>query len=202
MYSSLSSLSLFQGKSFIRFTFVFLLTFFSIPFIAQDDDTPIAFIAPVPLAAKPTERQPESVVNSRLEQMVVEAGRKYQVDPQLIRLVIEQESGFRATVRSPKNAQGIMQTIPATAERFGIKNTYDPKQSIEGGTRYLKWLLEKFDGNVELALAGYNAGENAVIRYGYKIPPYPETRQYVARIASAYGKNWHETPDNQSLTNE
>lgn len=186
---------LLQGKHLIRFTLVFLLIFFSIPFIAKDDDTPGASIMAAVLTGSQTVvTQEETEIPSRLDQMIEDAGNKYQVDPELIRLVIKQESGFKATARSPKNAQGVMQTTPATAQRFGIKNTYDPKQSIEGGTRYLKWLLEKFDDNVPLALAGYNAGENTVIRYGYKIPPYRETKEYVTRITSAYGKTWHEAP--------
>ena len=186
---------LLQSKHLVRFTFVFLLIFFSIPFIAKDDDTPSASIMAAVLTDNHTVATPqETAIPSQFDQMIEDAGNKYQVDPELIRLVIKQESGFKATARSPKNAQGIMQTTPATAQRFGIKNTYDPKQSIEGGTRYLKWLLEKFDDNVPLALAGYNAGENTVIRYGYKVPPYHETQEYVTRITSAYGKTWHEAP--------
>jgi len=178
---------------------VFLLTFFSIPFIALDDDTPIAESK---VAARQGASPEIAPIPSPLEQMIVDAGQKYQVDPELIRLIIKQESGFKATAQSTKNAQGIMQTSPATAKRFGIKNTYDPKQSIEGGTRFLSWLLKKFDGNVELALAAYNAGENTVIRYGNKVPPYRETRKYVSNITNAYGKTWHEMPASQSKLNK
>ena len=201
--SSSCSFALLRSKHGIRFTFVFLLTFFSIPFIALDDDTPNAAKAEGKVAAAQHGEVPEVTPTlSPIEQMIADAGQKYQVDPDLIRLVIKQESGFKATARSPKNAQGIMQTTRATAQRFGIKNTYDPKQSIEGGTRYLSWLLKKFDGNVELALAGYNAGENTVIRYGNKVPPYRETRQYVSNITSAYGKTWHEMPASESKLNK
>ena len=202
MNSSNCSFALLRSKHFVRFTFVFLLTFFSIPFIALDDDTPTASKAEVKVAAKQGESPEVALIPSPIDQMIADAGKKYQVDPDLIRLVIKQESGFQATARSPKNAQRIMQTTRATAQRFGIKNTYDPKQSIEGGTRYLSWLLKKFDGNVELALAGYNAGENTVIRYGYKVPPYRETKQYVSNITSAYGKTWHEMPASQSNLNK
>ena len=133
-----------------------------------------------------------NAINPVYDQMISEAGEKHGVDPELIRLVIAQESGFKVSARSNKNAQGLMQLIPETAHRFGIKNPWDPRQNIEGGTRYLKWLLDRFDGNVKLALAGYNAGENTVKKYGNKIPPYKETRNYVKQITSAYGKTYHE----------
>jgi soluble lytic murein transglycosylase-like protein len=89
---------------------------------------------------------------------------------------------------SPKGAQGLMQLMPGTAARYGVSNPYDVAQSIMGGTRYLKDLLQMFNGRVDLALAGYNAGENAVIKYGYTVPPYDETRNYVRLIIARYGK--------------
>ena len=126
--------------------------------------------------------------------LIAQAAVKYSVDPELIRLVIGKESRFKPNARSHKNAQGLMQLIPDTAKRFGIKNPYDPQQNIEGGTRYLKWLLDRFDGDVKLALAGYNAGEQAVKRFGNQVPPYKETTQYVNEIAAAYGSNYHMAP--------
>jgi soluble lytic murein transglycosylase-like protein len=89
---------------------------------------------------------------------------------------------------SPKGAMGLMQLMPGTAARYGVTNPYDMAQSIMGGTRYLKDLLKMFNGRVDLALAGYNAGENAVIKYGYTIPPYDETRNYVKLIIKRYGR--------------
>lgn len=107
---------------------------------------------------------------------------EYQLDPDLVLAVIEVESNFNPAAQSPKNAQGLMQLIPATAERFGVKDVWDPEENLRGGMAYLKWLLERFDGDVKLALAGYNAGENAVDRHR-GVPPYTETRAYVTRIS-------------------
>jgi soluble lytic murein transglycosylase-like protein len=87
---------------------------------------------------------------------------------------------------SNKGARGLMQLMPGTAVRFGVTSIWDPKQNIEGGTRYMRFLLDKFDGNVQLALAGYNAGEGAVMKYGFRIPPYSETQEYVRRISRRY----------------
>ena len=106
---------------------------------------------------------------------------KFGLDANLVLAVIEAESGFNSKAQSPKNAQGLMQLIPATAERFGVGDVWDPEQNLRGGMAYLQWLLKYFQGDVELALAGYNAGEGAVTRYG-GVPPYAETRSYVSRI--------------------
>jgi soluble lytic murein transglycosylase-like protein len=96
--------------------------------------------------------------------------------------VVEVESNFDPRARSHKNAQGLMQLIPATAERFGVDDVWDPEQNLRGGMSYLRWLLDHFDGDIKLALAGYNAGEQAVRRHR-GIPPYAETRAYVERIS-------------------
>jgi soluble lytic murein transglycosylase-like protein len=103
------------------------------------------------------------------------------LDPELVLALIEAESNFNPRALSPKNAQGLMQLIPATAERFGVRDAWDPEQNLRGGMAYLRWLLARFKGNVQLALAGYNAGEGAVERHG-GIPPYAETRAYVSHI--------------------
>ena len=113
------------------------------------------------------------------------ASRRYGVSEALIISVITAESCFAGNARSPMNAQGLMQLIPATAKRFGVKNAYVPSQNIKGGTRYLKFLLERFAGNLHLAVAGYNAGEGAVDRYS-GIPPYKETKEYVRRVMAVY----------------
>jgi hypothetical protein len=107
---------------------------------------------------------------------------KYGLDPALVLAVIRAESNFNPKALSPKNAQGLMQLIPGTAKRFEVENVWDPLQNIRGGMAYLRWLLDHFAGDEALALAGYNAGENAVRRYN-GIPPYPETRSYVKRIS-------------------
>lgn len=109
----------------------------------------------------------------------------YRIDPALALAVIRVESAFRTNAVSPKNAQGLMQLIPETAARFGVRNAFDPVSNLHGGLSYLRWLIDHFDGDVRLALAGYNAGENAVLRYG-GVPPYRETRDYLNRIAAIY----------------
>ncbi|MCW2246978.1 soluble lytic murein transglycosylase-like protein [Azospirillum fermentarium] len=109
----------------------------------------------------------------------------YGLDPDLVLAVIAVESNFRAGVVSDKNAMGLMQLIPETAERFGVANVFDAEDNIRGGMKYLRWLLAHFDGDVTLALAGYNAGEGAVRQYG-GIPPYRETQDYVVKVHSLY----------------
>lgn len=105
----------------------------------------------------------------------------FELDPALVLAVIEVESAFDPGALSPKRAMGLMQLIPETAERFGVRDAYDPEQNLRGGMAYLRWLLDHFDGNVRLALAGYNAGERAVARYR-GVPPYAETRAYVRKV--------------------
>jgi soluble lytic murein transglycosylase-like protein len=107
---------------------------------------------------------------------------EYRLSPDLVLAVVEAESNFNPRALSPKNAQGLMQLIPATARRFGVEDVWDPEQNLRGGMAYLRWLLDHFDGDIRLALAGYNAGEQAVRRH-QGIPPYDETRNYVKRIS-------------------
>lgn len=127
-----------------------------------------------------------STGNSRVDTLVRFYGNKYGVDPYLIYCLMHQESSFTTNAVSPKGAQGLMQLMPGTAARYGVTNPYDVGQSINAGTRYLKDLLEMFNGRIDLALAGYNAGENAVIKHGYTVPPYQETRDYVRLITKRY----------------
>lgn len=127
-----------------------------------------------------------STGNSEIDALVASAAAKYGLDPHLIFAVMRQESGFKSRAVSPKGASGLMQLMPATARRLGVQNIFDPAQNIDGGARYLRFLLDNFDGDVELALAGYNAGEGAVARYGNRVPPYRETMNYVQRISAHY----------------
>lgn len=121
-----------------------------------------------------------------LDSLIRQNGGKYNVDPYLIFLVMEQESHFNPRVVSPKGARGLMQLMPGTAARFGVRHPHDPAQNISGGTRYLRELLNRFNNRVDLVLASYNAGEGAVAKFGNKVPPYRETRNYVKRIAYRY----------------
>ncbi len=127
-----------------------------------------------------------STGNLKIDSLIRLNGAKYGVDPYLIFCVMEQESHFSNRAVSPKGARGLMQLMPGTAARFGVRNSHDPAQNISAGTRYLKWLLNQFNGKVDLVLAGYNAGEGAVMRYGNRVPPYRETRDYVKRIGYRY----------------
>ena len=124
--------------------------------------------------------------NSDVDTYIVESGKRNSVDPLLLYSIMHQESSFKPRAMSYKGARGLMQLMPPTAARFGVRNIWDPKQNIEGGARYMRFLLDLFEGDVRLALAGYNAGEGAVMKYGYKVPPYSETQEYVRRISKRY----------------
>jgi len=119
---------------------------------------------------------------SRFTPLVEEAARTYQVDAALLHAVISAESGYNPAAVSNKGAVGLMQLMPETARRYGVADSLDPEQNIRGGTKYLSDLLRMFNNNLELAVAAYNAGENAVIRHGYNIPPYRETLAYVPKV--------------------
>lgn len=126
--------------------------------------------------------------NTKVDSLIRFNANRYGVDAYLIYCLMSQESGFSSKATSNKGAQGLMQLMPGTAARYGVTNPYDVAQSIMGGTRYLKDLLQMFNGRIDLALAGYNAGEGAVIKYNYTIPPYSETRNYVRLISLRYAK--------------
>ncbi|HEX8472617.1 MAG TPA: lytic transglycosylase domain-containing protein [Pyrinomonadaceae bacterium] len=124
--------------------------------------------------------------NSQVDGFIVASGSRHGVDPVLLYAIMHRESAFKQRAISYKGARGLMQLMPATAARFGVSNIFDPQQNIEGGARYMRYLLNFFDGDVALALAGYNAGEGAVLKYGRRVPPYSETREYVRRISQRY----------------
>ena len=121
-----------------------------------------------------------------LDALILQNGSKYNVDPYLIFLVMEQESHFNTHAVSPKGARGLMQLMPGTAARFGVRRPHDAAQNISGGTRYLRELLNRFNNRVDLVLASYNAGEGAVAKFGHRVPPYRETRNYVKKISYRY----------------
>jgi len=171
--------------------------------VAQGAQQPTAqnSSAPRPLSATPVESDARdaslsmtvaksldgfSTGDASIDKFIVESGTRNGVDPVLLYSIMHRESSFKRFALSPKGARGLMQLMPATAARFGVKNIYDPQQNIEGGARYVRFLLNLFDGDVRLTLAGYNAGEGAVMKYGYRVPPYSETQEYVRRISERY----------------
>jgi Zn-finger nucleic acid-binding protein len=138
-------------------------------------------------ARRPVQRERRwTTGRPNLDSLIRHNGARHGVDPYLIFLVMEHESSFNPHAVSSAGARGLMQLMPGTASRFGVRNPHDPAQSVSGGTRYLKELLRRFDNRVDLVLAGYNAGEGNVIRYGHRVPPFRETRNYVRRISARY----------------
>lgn len=119
------------------------------------------------------------------DHIIQQAAQQHGVSEGLIKAVMHTESGFNVNARSPVGAQGLMQLMPATARRFNVSNAYDPHENIMAGAKYLAWLLKRFNGNTTLALAGYNAGEGNVTKYG-GVPPFRETQDYVRRVTSRY----------------
>lgn len=130
---------------------------------------------------------PAPVPPEEIARLVNANAETWNVDPALIKAIIANESGFNANATSSAGAQGLMQLMPGTAQGLGVSDAYDPAQNVWGGTRYIRGLLDRFGGNVQLAVAAYNAGPGAVDRYG-GIPPYAETRNYVQNVLSSFEK--------------
>ena len=140
-----------------------------------------------PPSARPIQTwMPSDAEMQKFASYIDTAGRSNGIDAALIHAVISAESGYNPNAVSRKGASGLMQLMPDTAKRYGVQNVFDPAQNIHGGTRYLKDLLALFNGDLTLAIAGYNAGENAVIRAGRRIPPYSETVAYVPKVIDYY----------------
>jgi soluble lytic murein transglycosylase-like protein len=143
-------------------------------------------ISSPPASGAPThDGQSANAPGDHLDQIVQEAAERHNVDPALVKAVITTESGWNPSAISRKGAVGLMQLIPETAERFGVGNSFDPAQNVEGGTSYLKSLLDHYNGDLTKSLAAYNAGERAVDQSG-GIPAYPETERYVQKVTDAY----------------
>ncbi|AVZ86174.1 lytic transglycosylase domain-containing protein [Acinetobacter sp. WCHA45] len=134
------------------------------------------------------------------DQMIRQAAQQHGVSEGLIKAVMHTESGFNINARSPVGAQGLMQLMPATARRFNVSNAYDPQQNIFGGARYLSWLLKRFNGNTQLAIAAYNAGEGNIDKYG-GIPPFRETQDYVRRVTSRFQNLYSSSLSSTSSSN-
>ena len=145
---------------------------------------------PDPAVASLDEESGDVRDQTEIEQLVHRLAPQYAVDPNFALAVIRVESAFNPVAQSPKNAQGLMQLIPETAARFGVRQVFNPAENIKGGLAYLRWLLAFFEGDVHLVAAAYNAGERTVEKYR-GIPPYPETRNYVRKISSLYKKTSH-----------
>ena len=143
--------------------------------------------APIPTAVPKSTDLLSNEMPAPLRTLVDTIASNHGVDPALVRAVMKTESNFDRWATSPKGARGLMQLIPATARRFGVRDSFDPEQNVEGGVRYLKFLLAKFKGNLDLSLAAYNAGENLVEKLG-RIPAIPETANYVRKIRAIYAK--------------
>ena len=137
--------------------------------------------------------------NSAIDQLIRANADRFGIDPYLVFLVIEKESRFRTRAVSPKGAMGLMQLMPGTARRLGVRRPFDPADNIRGGTQYMRELMSMFGGKVELVLASYNAGEGAVLKYGRNVPPYRETRDYVKTIGKRYGLSGRQPGSNNDV---
>jgi soluble lytic murein transglycosylase-like protein len=151
-------------------------------------------------AAEPAAATTQSApLSDAMVETVDRIAQQNQLSPRLVHSVIQVESNYNPDAVSPKGAQGLMQLIPSTARRFGVSNVFDPADNIQGGARYLKYLLGIYKGDQSLALAAYNAGEGAVARYG-GVPPFPETQNYVAKVRQRLAGTPEPRPTGQSAT--
>lgn len=149
------------------------------PAQAEVSVQPVPVVAEKPVAALASSSRP-------YQGMIEDVARQYALDPLLIHAVVQAESAYRPSVVSNKGAVGLMQLLPATAARFGQTALGDPRANLQAGAAYLDWLMGRFGGRLDLALAAYNAGEGAVARYGNAIPPYAETQAYVRKVMAHY----------------
>jgi hypothetical protein len=180
--------TLLRSIKFVPFAFFFVFLFSNLtgvlshPVLAPTGNNLLAVeILPLDI---PTSGDP------KLDRIILDAAKREALDPRFVHAVIWQESKYEGSARSQAGAQGLMQLMPGTARRFGCEDVNDPAANVAAGTKYLSWLLKRFAGNIELALAGYNAGEGSVDKYN-GVPPYTETQNYVRIITSRYGKTYH-----------
>jgi soluble lytic murein transglycosylase-like protein len=158
--------------------------------IAAAPGLPLGEVVPqsIPAAQRPALGETAAFKRSRYAVHIQEAARVNNLDPALLHAVIRAESGYNPGAISPKGAVGLMQLMPETARRYSVRNRWDPLQNIHGGARYLSDLLRLFNNDLRLAVAAYNAGEQAVMKHGNRIPPYAETMAYVPRVLTYYRK--------------
>ena len=147
------------------------------------DDGAMTYLVPEASGIRATTPMADTTVREQFEPLIREHAARHALRIELVRAVIQVESGYNPRARSPKGAMGLMQLMPATARQLGVRNAYDPAENIGGGCAYLRQLLDRYHGNEELALAAYNAGSDAVERHGNAIPPYRETRDYVNKVS-------------------
>lgn len=182
----------------LRFVRNFALALFALSLLTNLTDGPFTRVL-APVQAKNVAEAkffiPSDVPSSgdaALDRLIFEAGAREGVDPRLLHAVIWQESKYKPAAVSHAGAQGLMQLMPAAAKRFDCEDRNDPASNVAAGTKYLRWLLKRFDGDVTLALAAYNAGEGSVDKHE-GVPPFNETQNYVRVITARYGKNYHPT---------
>ena len=147
------------------------------------NDGAMTYLVPEAPGIRATTPTADATLREEFEPLIREHATRYALRVELVRAVIQVESGYNPHARSPKGAMGLMQLMPATARQLGVRNAYDPAENIGGGCAYLRQLLDRYGGNEELALAAYNAGSDAVKRHGNAIPPYRETRDYVTKVS-------------------
>ena len=147
------------------------------------NDGAMTYVVPEAPDIRATTPMTNATVREQFEPLIREHATRQALRVELVRAVIQVESGYNPSARSPKGAMGLMQLMPATARQLGVRNAYDPAENIRGGCAYLRQLLDRYQGNEELALAAYNAGSNAVDRHGNAVPPYRETRDYVKKVS-------------------
>jgi len=159
--------------------------------LASQGNQPSTDADGIPFAQAPD--APAPVAPEEIDRLVSANAATWNVDPSLIKAIIANESGFNANATSNVGAQGLMQLMPGTASGLGVTDAYDPVQNVWGGTRYIRGLLDRFGGNVELAVAAYNAGPGAVEKYN-GIPPYAQTQNYVQNVLASFAKYKAQTP--------
>jgi soluble lytic murein transglycosylase-like protein len=147
------------------------------------NDGAMTYVVPDAAGIRATTPIGEALVREQFEPLIREHAARHALRVELVRAVIQVESGYNPNARSPKGAMGLMQLMPATARQLGVRNAYDPAENIGGGCAYLRQLLDRYGDNEELALAAYNAGSGAVERHGNAVPPYRETRDYVNKVS-------------------